>query len=319
VVGGAVCIAVGARAPEELNYEQLVAKFGNHHFVVFAVVIGVSMVLSLIVVGGSFANMFVGRIIHKLVKPMLAHYEQVTTELGARVDELTARVAQLESQRDGGVPTALRHRTDSSRERSSRRLLADMHARVKERTESEQKKSTHKDPYVYAACAGIIGAVSVLLGGVVSRIFMLSFAGDGGDTWKEWYTYIFIVLLLCTIAAQTAFLNAGMERGDVMAVYPVFQAFWIGFGTVGSVFLFWRNGRHFTAEQDGLYTGAVVLMLIGVRFLFKHQGTGTGDAGAAREDGGELAVAVDTALPVSRASVNAATGAKKAAAPGAQV
>ena len=240
-----------------------------------------------------------------------------SVELSSRVDELQARVAGLEhaARPGGGLPTALRHRTGSMRERSTRRLLGEMHDEAKARTEVEQRKATHKDPYVYAACAGIIGAVSVLLGGVVSRIILLSFAGDAGQAWKEWYTYLFIVLLLTTITGQTAFLNAGMERGDVMAVYPVFQAFWIGFGTVGSVFLYWEVGRHFSVEQDGLYTAALVLMLIGVRFLFKHVGAGGGEHDGDGTHGAPLANAAGAGSDVESDGLEVSTGVAAVALP----
>ena len=58
-----------------------------------------------------------------------------------------------------------------------------------------------------------------------------------------------------------------------MAVYPVFQAFWILFGTVGSVVLYapsW-NAHGLKTVQKVHYAIAGSLMCIGVYFLLRHR------------------------------------------------
>ena len=278
VVGAAVCIAVGTakgEQPEIKDFKGLLAKFENTHFVVFAIVDAILVIICLSVVGGSFANSWAARLTRKFVKPMLVQYELVAVEMTTKADELEARVAQLEDARGGAVPTALRHHNTDEIRRLAARRLHDMREKAAEIEEKERQKVTHKDPYVYAACAGIIGAVSVLLGSAVGRIFILTFTGatktERAEPWTSPYSYAFIVFMGVTISAQTAFLNAGMERGDVMAVYPLFQAFWMSFGAMGSAFLYWHPNHEYARTKKGLYAAACVLMLGGTYLLYKHR------------------------------------------------
>ena len=278
VVGGAVCIAVGTAKgaqPEITDFKDLVEKFENTHFVVFAIVDAIFIVIILSVVGGSFANSWAARLTRKFVRPMLVQYELVAVEMTTKVEELEGRLAQLEDARGGTVPTALRHRESNEIRRAAARRLHDMRAKAEEVERAEREKVKHKDPYFYAACAGIIGAVSVLLGSAVGRIFILTFTGktkaERTEPWESPYSYMLIVFMGVTIASQTAFLNAGMERGDVMAVYPLFQAFWIGFGTLGSAFLYWQPGHHYATLKKVLYGVAFVLMVTGAYLLYKHR------------------------------------------------
>ena len=54
-----------------------------------------------------------------------------------------------------------------------------------------------------------------------------------------------------------------------MAVYPSFQAFWIGFGTIGATVLY-QEAHSFSTKQWLLYVAAVFFMLAGLYFLWKH-------------------------------------------------
>ena len=47
------------------------------------------------------------------------------------------------------------------------------------------------DAYLYAACSGVIGATSVLLGGVMSRLLILLFGGNG-DYFRGVNAYVFL-------------------------------------------------------------------------------------------------------------------------------
>ena len=64
-----------------------------------------------------------------------------------------------------------------------------------------------------------------------------------------------------TLVLQTALLNAAMQRGDTMSIYPVFQAFWITFGVIGGV-VFYQIGA---VDLTGMS-----LMVIGTFFLVQH-------------------------------------------------
>ena len=85
------------------------------------------------------------------------------------------------------------------------------------------------DKYTYAACAGTIGGLSVLFGSCTGK----SLALDGFDAFDEPAFYAFLISMLVCVVVQTHLLNESMQLGGTMAVFPVFEAFWISFGVFG--------------------------------------------------------------------------------------
>merc|ERR1712159_787791 len=81
--------------------------------------------------------------------------------------------------------------------------------------------------------------------------------------------------MVVTTVTQTAFLNKALQLGDAMAVYPFFQAFWIGFGTIGTTVLY-EITHTFTYIQWIVYVVATGLFLGGLFFLWKHNDQRTG-------------------------------------------
>merc|ERR550514_2311593 len=49
---------------------------------------------------------------------------------------------------------------------------------VEKRRQEEEDYRHWKDAYIYAACSGAIGSVSVLLGGLTSKILVMAFNGN---------------------------------------------------------------------------------------------------------------------------------------------
>ena len=116
------------------------------------------------------------------------------------------------------------------------------------------------DQYIYGACSGVVGAMSLLFAGLTSKLLMRLFRGHYSE-YRKPLPYVIIGSLLMTLVLQTALLNAAMQRGDTMSIYPVFQAFWITFGVIGGV-VFYQIGA---VDLTGMS-----LMVIGTFFLVQH-------------------------------------------------
>jgi len=133
------------------------------------------------------------------------------------------------------------------------------------------------DQYVYASCAGCIGAMSVLFASCVAKLLMETLNGNNQFTTLDPTPYAFIALMLCTITAQTHFLNSALIMGDSMSVFPVFQVFWIGFSVIGGVVFY---------DSGAVSLAGIVFFVVGVLFLMQHgkrkyEAAHCGGAGAA--------------------------------------
>ena len=107
---------------------------------------------------------------------------------------------------------------------------------------------------------GVMGAMSLLFAGLTSKMLMRLFRGHYAEYSKP-LPYVIIGSLVMTLVLQTALLNAAMQRGDTMSIFPVFQAFWITFGVVGGV-VFYQIGA---VDLTGM-----ALMVLGTTFLVQH-------------------------------------------------
>eukprot|EP00937_MAST-01D_sp_MAST-1D-sp2_P005791 g5791.t1 len=116
--------------------------------------------------------------------------------------------------------------------------------------------------YVYAACAGAVGAFSVLLASCASHLLAMSVGGNSSEVGNARF-WLFIFGMFGTVALQTDLLNRGMMLGDTMSVFPVFQAFWIELSSIGGT-VFYK-----TEVQRGVTIGSV-LLLVGICFLVQH-------------------------------------------------
>ena len=117
------------------------------------------------------------------------------------------------------------------------------------------------DQYVYASCAGCIGAMSVLFASCVAKLVMETLNGNNQFTTLSPVPYVFIALMLCTITAQTHLLNEALVMGDSMSVFPVFQVFWIGFSVIGGVVFY---------DSGAVSLAGVVFFVVGCAFLVQH-------------------------------------------------
>ena len=122
-------------------------------------------------------------------------------------------------------------------------------------------------PYYYAVCSGIVGAVTVLLAKCSAVMIALTLRGD--NQFKYGLTYVFLGGMVVCILMQTHLLNMATSLGDIMAVYPVFQAFWIIFSVIGGA-VFYESEKSFSLDKWILYPLAMVSVAVGVALLVQH-------------------------------------------------
>eukprot|EP00937_MAST-01D_sp_MAST-1D-sp2_P000735 g735.t1 len=111
--------------------------------------------------------------------------------------------------------------------------------------------------YIYAACGGAVGALSVLLAACTSVILI-----HHPSQMRDAPFWLFLVGMIGTIVGQTHLLNKAMILGDTMSVFPTFQAFWIGMSTIG--------GAVFYQLPWFQVMPGVFFMVVGVFFLCQH-------------------------------------------------
>ena len=131
------------------------------------------------------------------------------------------------------------------------------------------------DLYIYAACSGIFGSASVIISSLVAKVIITVVTGDEKTRMgvlKDYWNYINVVLMVLTVMVQTELLNKALALGDAMVSYPVFQAFWITFGTIGGAVLYHETGHYtrFAVSALGLFALSIALMLVGIAFLYRH-------------------------------------------------
>ena len=115
--------------------------------------------------------------------------------------------------------------------------------------------------YLYAACAGTVGALSVLLAACASILVQEAIEGHSNPV-ASWPFWLFVMGMLGTIILQTDLLNQAMILGDTMSVFPVFQAFWIGLSTIG--------GAVFYQLEWAKNVIGVLFLIFGVMLLCQH-------------------------------------------------
>lgn len=166
---------------------------------------------------------------------------------------LYRRVARM--MEEGEQKELARVRKDARRLMASADLLAD------------EDKVNWTDPFVYAACAGIIGSVSILFASITVSIVKTSFsADDGAKQWLKPGPYVFLFLMLGCVISQTHLLNKGLQLGEVLTVFPTFQAFFIGFGVVGGM-VFYQQSAEMSGLQWGMNVFGAAWMLFGFILL----------------------------------------------------
>lgn len=123
-------------------------------------------------------------------------------------------------------------------------------------------------PYYYAICSGLVGSITVLLAKCSAIMIALSLKGD--NQFKYALTYVFLGGMFVCILVQTHFLNMATALGEIMTVFPIFQATWITFSVLGGA-IFYDADRSLSKEELILYPLALLCIGAGVALLVQHK------------------------------------------------
>ena len=182
------------------------------------------------------------------------------------------------------------------RRRKGSDLLTERFDKIQHMRKQEQEKEAnmtyakYSDAFIYAACSGVMGAGSIIFAGCTSKTIVAAL--DGADNqFNRIEPYAFMGGMFLCIFGQTVLLNEALKQGGVMTIFPVFQAFFIGFGVVGGIVFYG------TQDQYGLlglvaHGFAAFVMLVGIGQLMKH-GRKIWDKTHVKDEHDELAKTTD--------------------------
>jgi len=267
VIGGAVLIAIMTPKEKPYDLKQLMQLFVQKPFIVYAIVLVVFMSITLLSVAGSTLNRHLSHIVLRTVEPHLVLASRQIRKLRRRVRVLERqaradqhrRMASCSSHSDSPDPdgiTPLSPRIG---------VGTPKHYEKTELTLSVRKA----DMYIYCACSGVWGSAALLLMSFISKTVLQIIQTGDVEPLEDWYTYLFIAALVLCVKVQTSHLNRALQMGEIMTAFPVFQAFWISFGTIGGSVLY-NDFHNYVDSQWIMLLVAVALMILGVYFLWKH-------------------------------------------------
>lgn len=236
IIGGAALFAVFAQnKPEGLNWKD---QFFTTRFIVY---ICVQCILILVMMS-TIASSYLATLKRHWYASLLAPLETRIVYLECKLEETEERLDELEEcTKIDRRPSLITHETTS-------------HER-------------HIDKYIYAASGGTIGSLSVLFGGITATLL-----GDGVvDAFKNWFFWFVLVLMIITLVGQTHLQNRGLERGDIMAVFPVFEAFWISFGVISGLVYYHQEGTADDWGEEFKQGCGLAPMLVGIICLYWHK------------------------------------------------
>jgi len=124
-------------------------------------------------------------------------------------------------------------------------------------------------PYCYAALAGVVGGISVLLAKCVAELVKVTMNGDSTQ-FKNPVSWLFCFLLIATCLAQCHWINQGLERYDSFYIVPMFHVHWNVWSILGGI-IFFQEFKTFTAINYGLFLLGVTCILVGVAFLSQRE------------------------------------------------
>eukprot|EP00937_MAST-01D_sp_MAST-1D-sp2_P001774 g1774.t1 len=170
------------------------------------------------------------------------------------------------SRRGAGSIRHLRSRTNAAAEAGQRttRMVEKLR-----RLEDIRRHATTswKDQYIFAMCSGAIGAVSVLAAGCASKSIIEAIQKPENAPFERPLPYVFVAGMVLCIVGQQTLLNDALMLGDIMTVYPVFQALWITLGVAGGLSFYHET---LTSYQYALFFLALAAVAVGLYFAMQH-------------------------------------------------
>jgi hypothetical protein len=238
IIGGAVVFAVLSPPSQDYDLEKLQQlALHNIYFILYLVVVAISVSIALSLIATSSLYKKRHGVTVTLMSPVMKRMKQQYKHIENREQELEDRIEVLEDVVRKLVEDVAPQRHSIARS-LSRSTIRNAKSQYKAEEELERAlKVKFKDPYIYATTAGIMGSLSVILASCAMKVIrnaIVDFDLYGKDFHKP-AVYLFIGGMISTVLIQTHLLNMALKYGDVLTVFPVFQAFWIGFGIVGGM------------------------------------------------------------------------------------
>ncbi|CEG38096.1 hypothetical protein L915_21489 [Plasmopara halstedii] len=266
VIMGVVMIAWISEPNVEYPLPELELRFVRTPFVVYITCVGVCTVSMLATIKGSVANRLKNQVYwsNKRQKKLMKKFELRVQRLEQRLLEMEVKLLQV-STSPAPLPTGLFHPPAISRE--LRDLINATNAEDAA-TEEEVAAQESRVPFYYAICSGIVGAMTVLLAKCSAIMIALTLKGD--NQFKYGLTYIFLGGMFVCILVQTHFLNIATAMGDIMTVFPIFQACWITFSVVGGAVFYHNDDEPLPTTEKVFYPLALLFIAVGVGLLVQH-------------------------------------------------
>ncbi|KAF4029673.1 Magnesium transporter NIPA [Phytophthora infestans] len=266
VIMGVVMIACIAEPNVEYPLPELELRFVRTPFVVYITCVGVCTVSMLATIKGSVANRLKNQVYwsNKRQKKLMKEFELRVERLEQRLLDMEVKLLQVTTS-PASLPTGLGNPPAMSRE--LRELIESTNAEDAE-ADDEAAARESRVPYYYAICSGIVGAMTVLLAKCSAIMIALTLKGE--NQFKYGLTYIFLGGMFVCILVQTHFLNMATALGDIMTVFPIFQACWITFSVVGGAIFYQNDDEPFPTTDKVFYPLALLSIAVGVGLLVQH-------------------------------------------------
>ncbi|KAI9997970.1 hypothetical protein PInf_002304 [Phytophthora infestans] len=266
VIMGVVMIACIAEPNVEYPLPELELRFVRTPFVVYITCVGVCTVSMLATIKGSVANRLKNQVYwsNKRQKKLMKEFELRVERLEQRLLDMEVKLLQVTTS-PASLPTGLVNPPAMSRE--LRELIESTNAEDAE-ADDEAAARESRVPYYYAICSGIVGAMTVLLAKCSAIMIALTLKGE--NQFKYGLTYIFLGGMFVCILVQTHFLNMATALGDIMTVFPIFQACWITFSVVGGAIFYQNDDEPFPTTDKVFYPLALLSIAVGVGLLVQH-------------------------------------------------
>ncbi|KAE9026408.1 hypothetical protein PF010_g2812 [Phytophthora fragariae] len=276
VILGVVIIAWIAEPNVEYPLPELEQRFVRTPFVVYITCVGVCAVSMLATIKGSVANRLKNQVYwsNKRQKKLMKQFEIRVQRLEQRLLDMEVKMLQVTTS-PSPLPTGLVNPPAMSRE--LRELIDSTNAEDAQADEEAAARES-RVAYYYAICSGIVGAMTVLLAKCSAIMIALTLKGD--NQFRYGLTYIFLGGMFVCILVQTHFLNIATALGDIMTVFPIFQACWITFSVVGGAIFYQNDDEPFPVADKVFYPIALLSIAVGVGLLVQHNSSSSVDAQA---------------------------------------
>ncbi|RLN56914.1 hypothetical protein BBJ28_00016965 [Nothophytophthora sp. Chile5] len=310
VILGVVFIALIAEPNVEYPLPELEKRFVRTEFVVYIVCVGVCTVSMLATIKGSVANRLKNQVYwsNRRQQKLMKQFELRVQRLEQRLQEMEVKLLQATT---ASAPIPGGSSTPTTSMEQLRELLGPNrlggNGEDVDGGEEEDAAQETRVPYYYAICSGIVGAVTVLLAKCSAIMVALTLKGD--NQFKYGLTYVFLGGMFVCILVQTHFLNMATALGDIMTVFPIFQACWITFSVVGGAIFYQDDNEPVPTTDKVLYPVALLSIAVGVGLLVQHgssasasarskgkTGLKTGVTGKAEDEDGDILLAADASM-----------------------